>query len=118
MTMSVLAMFAPTQFRTQFSLISSDTEACYDRALEHAFCVHSAVYAVASSTPSAYPVLYTSTHTQTVPYIFLAGRVIMGMKLLREMSEVETLNQRPVVDCTVTKCGQLTPAEFATIACK
>lgn len=42
----------------------------------------------------------------------------MGMRVLRELNEVETLNQRPVTDCKVTKCGQLTPAEFAAIVCK
>lgn len=42
----------------------------------------------------------------------------MGLKVLREMSELETLNQRPVVDCKVNKSGQLTPAEYSKIACK
>lgn len=46
------------------------------------------------------------------------GRVIKGMKVLREMSETDTLNQRPVVDCKVNKCGQITPKEFANFACK
>lgn len=50
--------------------------------------------------------------------IVLIDRVVMGMKVLREMSEVETLNQRPVKECKVNKCGQLTPAEFVTMVCK
>lgn len=40
------------------------------------------------------------------------------MKVLREMSEAETLNQRPVVECKVNKSGQITPEEFAKFACK
>lgn len=47
-----------------------------------------------------------------------SGRVIKGMRVLREMSEAETLNQRPVVECKVNKCGQITPEEFAKFACK
>lgn len=85
----------------------------------HAFCIRQAQKTVASSKPNTYPAAYTNTHIPKPCRAFpFAGRVIMGMKVLREMSDVETLNQRPVVDCTVTKCGQLTPAEFATIACK
>lgn len=42
----------------------------------------------------------------------------MGMDVLREMGEVETLNQRPVMECKVNKCGELTPAEYSTIACQ
>lgn len=52
---------------------------------------------------------FSSVHT---------GRVIMGMEVFRQMSEVDTLNQRPTTDCKISKCGQMTPAEFATIACK
>lgn len=45
-------------------------------------------------------------------------RVILGMKVLLELSVMETLNERPVNDCTVTKCGQLTPHEFAKAVCR
>ncbi|CAN0448652.1 unnamed protein product [Laminaria digitata] len=46
------------------------------------------------------------------------GKVMMGMEVLREMGEVETLNQRPVMECKVNKCGELTPAEYAALACR
>ncbi|CAM9483102.1 unnamed protein product [Ectocarpus sp. 12 AP-2014] len=46
------------------------------------------------------------------------GRVIKGLKVLREMSEGETLNQRPVMECKVHKCGQITPEDFAKFTCK
>lgn len=46
------------------------------------------------------------------------ARVIMGMNVFREMSEVETLNQRPVTEWKINKCGELSPAEFSAIVCK
>eukprot|EP00752_Nemacystus_decipiens_P009111 g8135.t1 len=46
------------------------------------------------------------------------GRVIKGMKALRELSDAEALNQRPMIECKVNKCGQITPEEFAKFACK
>lgn len=42
----------------------------------------------------------------------------MGMKTLRKLNEVKTLNERPVKDCKITKCGELSPAEFAALATK
>lgn len=59
-----------------------------------------------------------ASRIETLPSMPTAVRVILGMAVMREMSEVETLNQRPVTEWKVTKCGELTPAEFAVIVCK
>ncbi|CAN0361090.1 unnamed protein product, partial [Hapterophycus canaliculatus] len=46
------------------------------------------------------------------------GRVIKGMGVLREIGDGETLNQRPVAECKITRCGQITPEEYAKFACE
>jgi len=35
------------------------------------------------------------------------GRVVNGMAVVKEVEEVETLNDKPVQDIVVTDCGQL-----------
>ncbi|CAM9331084.1 unnamed protein product [Choristocarpus tenellus] len=46
------------------------------------------------------------------------GRVIKGMQVLHQMSEMDTLNQRPLVECKIAKAGELSAEDFATVECK
>ncbi|CAM9849332.1 unnamed protein product [Pylaiella littoralis] len=41
-----------------------------------------------------------------------------GMRVLREMSEAATLNHRPVTECVIKNCGQITPGEYTLYACE
>ncbi|CAM9824620.1 unnamed protein product [Ascophyllum nodosum] len=45
------------------------------------------------------------------------GRVIMGFSVIRQIGEMETFNQRPVTECKVCDCGELTPEEYAEMSC-